>query len=46
MTRRPELRNLQRDLYYFRLRLTVAGSIALLLFLILLTSSYFIAYAI
>ena len=37
MTRRPELRNLQRDLYYFRLRLTVAGSIALLLFLILLT---------
>ena len=37
MTRRPELRNLQRDLYYFRLRLTIAGSIALLLFLILLS---------
>lgn len=37
MTRRPELRNLQRELYYFRLRLTVAGSIALLLFLILLS---------
>ena len=37
MTRRPELRNLQRDLYYFRLRLTIAGSIALLLFFILLS---------
>jgi len=37
VTRRPELRNLQRDLYYFRLRLTIAGSIALLLFLILLS---------
>ncbi len=36
MTRRPELRNHQRDLYYFRLRLTVAGSIALFLFLLLL----------
>ena len=35
MTRRPELRNHQRDLYYFRLRLTVAGSIALFLFLLL-----------
>ncbi len=35
MTRRPELRNHQRDLYYFRLRLTVAGSIALFLFFIL-----------
>jgi len=36
VTRRPELRNHQRDLYYFRLRLTVAGSIALFLFLLLL----------
>jgi len=36
VTRRPELRNHQRDLYYFRLRLTVGGSIALFLFLILL----------
>ena len=36
MTRGTELRNHQRDLYYFRVRLTVAGSVALLLFLILL----------
>ena len=35
MTRRPELRNHQRDLYYFRMRLTVAGSIALFLFMLL-----------
>ena len=36
MTRSPELRNHQRDLYYFRLRLTIVGSIALFLFLVLL----------
>ena len=36
MTRGTELRNHQRELYYFRVRLTVAGSVALLLFLILL----------
>lgn len=35
MTRRPELRNHQRDIYYFRIRLTVAGSIALFLFMLL-----------
>lgn len=34
---RAELRNHQRELYYFRVRLTVAGSVALLLFLVLLT---------
>ena len=37
MTRRPELRDHQRDRYYFRLRLTVAGSTLLFLFLLLLT---------
>ena len=37
MTRRPELRDHQRDLYYFRLRLTIAGSTLLFLFLLLLT---------
>ena len=36
MTRRPELRDHQRDLYYFRLRLTFVGSITLFLFLLLL----------
>ena len=36
MTLGTELRNHQRDLYYFRVRLTVAGSIALFLFLLLL----------
>ena len=36
MTRGTELRNHQRDLYYFRVRLTVAGSIALFLSLLLL----------
>jgi penicillin-binding protein 2 len=34
--RRAELRNHQRELYYFRVRLTVAGSVALFLFLTLL----------
>ncbi len=36
MTRGAELRNHQRELYYFRVRLTVAGSIALFLSLLLL----------
>ena len=36
MTRGTELRNHQRELYYFRVRLTVAGSLALFLFLLLL----------
>ncbi|OFZ70298.1 MAG: penicillin-binding protein 2 [Betaproteobacteria bacterium RBG_16_58_11] len=36
MTRGTELRNHQRELYYFRVRLTVAGSVALFLFLLLL----------
>ncbi|MBI5750712.1 MAG: penicillin-binding protein 2 [Hydrogenophilales bacterium] len=36
MTRGAELRNHQRELYYFRVRLTVAGSVALFLFLLLL----------
>ena len=36
MTRGAELRNHQRELYFFRVRLTVAGSIALFLFLLLL----------
>ena len=36
MTRGTELRNHQRELYYFRVRLTVAGSVALFLFLTLL----------
>jgi len=36
VTRRAELRNHQRELYYFRVRLTVAGSVALFLFLTLL----------
>lgn len=34
--RGPELRNHQRELYYFRVRLTVAGGIALFLFSLLL----------
>lgn len=34
---RAELRNHQRELYFFRVRLTVAGSVALLLFLLLMT---------
>ncbi|MBT9614334.1 MAG: penicillin-binding protein 2 [Burkholderiales bacterium] len=37
MTRGTELRNHQRELYYFRVRLTVAGSLALFLFLLLLS---------
>ena len=36
MTRGTELRNHQRELYFFRVRLLVAGSIALFLFLLLL----------
>jgi len=36
VTRGTELRNHQRELYYFRVRLTVAGSVALFLFLLLL----------
>jgi penicillin-binding protein 2 len=36
VTRGAELRNHQRELYYFRVRLTVAGSVALFLFLLLL----------
>lgn len=42
MTRRPELRNHQRDLYYFRLRLTVAGSFALFLFLLILLRMFYL----
>lgn len=42
MTRGTELRNHQRELYYFRVRLTVAGSMALVLFLVLLSRFVFL----
>lgn len=42
MSRHTELRNHQRDLYYFRLRLTVAGSFTLFLFLLLLLRMFYL----
>ncbi|MCL6555024.1 MAG: penicillin-binding protein 2 [Burkholderiales bacterium] len=42
MTQRPEIRNHQRELYYFRLRLTVAASVVLLLFAILLARAFWL----
>lgn len=42
MKQRAEIRNHQRELYYFRIRLTVAGSIALLLFFILLARAFYL----
>lgn len=42
MKHRAEIRNHQRELYYFRIRLTVAGSIALLLFFVLLVRAFYL----
>lgn len=42
MKQRAEIRNHQRELYYFRIRLTVAGSIALLLFFVLLVRAFWL----
>lgn len=42
MSRRPEIRDHQRELYYFRLRLAVAASVALVLFFILLARAFWL----
>jgi penicillin-binding protein 2 len=42
MSHRAEIRNHQRELYYFRMRLTVAGSIALFLCFILLSRAFYL----
>jgi penicillin-binding protein 2 len=42
MKHRAEIRNHQRELYYFRLRLTVAGSIALVLFFLLIARAFYL----
>ncbi len=42
MTQRPEIRNHQRELYYFRMRLAVAAAVALLLFFILLARAFWL----
>ena len=42
MKHRTEIRNHQRELYDFRIRLTVAGSLALLLFFLLLARAFFL----
>lgn len=42
MRQHAEIRNHQRELYYFRIRLTVAGSIALFLFFILLARAFYL----
>jgi penicillin-binding protein 2 len=42
MNRRAEIRNHQRELYYFRIRLTVAGSVILFLLFILLARAFYL----
>lgn len=42
MSRRPEIRDHQRELYYFRIRLAVAASVALVLFFILLARAFWL----